>query len=153
MKPHKSRDFFGSIENWDKVIIRLNRSASYRLDGVRIEVRGNGTATLTRDGTLSGKPCQADITIAKDEVYGYIELLISKNLMEMEIEKRSGQPDEVTFTLTVINAKGQEFQISKWGGDTHEVLNGLMKTLAKIISQRVSFFQRKRFYLPDLKSR
>ena len=73
-----------------------------------------------------------ELTVEPDEWRRLVALLIENNLLTIQPAERAGIPDEARPSLTVVNAAGECWSVSKWAGVKDERFDAVYAALRRL---------------------
>lgn len=135
--------FFGERSGWRKSTIELS-DVQAMYGGMTVKINGDGTTTMS-----IYKPANQNGYRFKVEDYRFqintldfddmVQRFIDNDFLSIEIQNRAGIPDETKVIISVTNASGQKFSISKWHDIRNKWFDRLYDSLSMLQNQTENY--------------
>jgi hypothetical protein len=126
-----TRKFFGS--DLSRAEIKLDRGGSIGLPPATLQLRGDGTGTVSWAKDVSQTQSHP-IKIAPGEARRLFDVVIAQGFAEMVCAERLGIPDEVRHRITITSATGSSRACEKWDGDAHARFDAVLAAARRVIA-------------------
>jgi hypothetical protein len=141
-----TRDFLGPETSWDRVRMEAKRVTTYGLGSLAMRIEGNGRGEVCRESFPDRAVSCKAFDMGRAEARRLLLAFIESGFAEFTIAQKPGQPDEIIYTMALVNPSGEARKFGKFVSNKHLRFDALLIRVGAVVSGALDPETRKRMF-------